>query len=259
MSIDCLRAREELWPPERPRLHESDVEEARAHVDTCRSCRLYFEQDRALLDLYSRMRHEPAPREVREGVFDALARARLVREQKEVQRKDPVRGRRAMIVGAAALAASLALFAPAAFDRPEAASVDDPGLFAEDYLRRAVREDHIVSSDPREVSRFVQRELGVNLDPLQLAGLELESAEVCLIRGRRGAMIVYKSPDGPVSHYLIPFEGAGTRAPAVAAYGDGGQTDPMPVVTWSTPQLEQALVGEIEEEELLRIASLAAS
>ena len=258
-SMDCLSAREELWPPERLRLHESEVEAARAHVDSCRSCRLYFEQDRALLDLYARVRSSPAPRELRESVFDALAHARLEREQSALDRGAKLRRRRGMMAGAAALAASLAVLAVGMPDRAEAPSVDDPGLFAEDYLRRAVREDHIVTSDPHEVSRFVQRELGMNLAPLQLAGLELESAEVCLIRGRRGAMIVYKSADGPVSHYLIPFEGAGTRDPAIADYGDAAAPAPMPVVTWSTPHLEQALVGEIEAEELLRIAAVAAS
>lgn len=258
MTMDCMQAREELWPPERPRLCESDVAVAQEHIDGCRACQLYFEQDRALLDTYARMREEPAPREVREGVFDALARARLVREEAAARKRGRLRSGGLALALATAAAASVVLFVGSPAGELGSESVDDPGLFAEDYLRRAVREDHIETSDPREVARFVQRELGMNLAPLELAGLELESAEVCLIMGRRGAMIVYKSPNGPVSHYLIPYDGAGSRDPAVADYGGGPETDQMPVVTWATPQLEQALVGEIEADELLRIASLAA-
>lgn len=33
----------------------------------------------------------------------------------------------------------------------------------------------------------------------------------------------------------------------------------MPLVTWSTPELEQALVGEVGSDELLRIAALGAT
>ncbi len=254
--MDCLRAREELWPPERPKLCEADVERAQAHVEACEECKLYFTQDRALLDAYDRVRQVRAPRQVREEVFDALARARL---EHEAENRSRTLNRKGAIAVGAALAASVTLFAVSTFAAGDAAPPDDPGFFAEDYLRRAVGQDMIVSSDPQEVRRFLQRELGRSLGPIQRAGLEVERAEICLINGRRGALIVYQSAGGSISHYLVPFDGMKARAPSVADYHSGPEGHRMPLVTWATPELEQALVGEIQPEELLRIAALAAT
>ena len=124
----------------------------------------------------------------------------------------------------------------------------------EDYLRRAVGQDHITTSDPDEIARFLARELGIQLLPMQVPGLELEGAEICLLEGRRGAMIVYKQHGAAISHYVVPREGAQPREPALSM-DCCEQTSGMPVVTWATRQLEQALVGEISPEQLLRLAS----
>ena len=132
-----------------------------------------------------------------------------------------------------AIAASSAVIILAELRPTTPASVDDPAMFVEDYLRRAVGQDHIVTDDPNEVRRFLQRELGMQLQPLQFAGLELERVEICLLDGRRGAMIVYRKDGAEVSHYLVPREGTEQRAPALS---EGGGS--VPVVTWSTTRLE---------------------
>ena len=126
-------------------------------------------------------------------------------------------------------------------------------MFFEDYLRRAVGQDHIVTSDPDEIGRFLARELGMQLRPIRLEGLELQGAEICLLEGRRGAMIIYKKNGASISHYLVPREGAQPREPALSM-DCCGSTSETPVVTWSTRQLEQALVGEISPEQLLSLA-----
>ena len=59
--MDCTEARAGLWPPEQPRLVGDEVAAARLHVEGCDDCREYFEQDRALLDWYDRVRRHPAP------------------------------------------------------------------------------------------------------------------------------------------------------------------------------------------------------
>ncbi len=71
-------------------------------------------------------------------------------------------------------------------------------------------------------------------------------------------MIVYKIRGSTVSHYLVPKEDTRARPPALSDY----RVDPvgsMPVVTWSTPRVEQALVGEIDPDELLQLAGLGAA
>ncbi len=266
--VDCLKARAGLWPPERPRLVGDEVAAARKHVRDCRECDEYFAQDRALLDLYDRARRAPAPLTVRERVFDALARARWETQGDEhTQRSNPqlrstaeaVR-HRLLRFGALpmAMAAVLALVLVGDFGPTRDGAEYDPDMFVEDYLRRAVGQDHIETSDPAEVVRFLQRELGLRIEPLRSAGLDLQRAEICLLEGRRGAMIVYKQNGTEVAHYLIPREDAEARVPALSGRTQLDPSD-MPVVTWATPRVEQALVGELDSERLLQIAGQGSS
>lgn len=254
--MDCSKARAGLWPPEQPRLVGEEVAEARLHVEECADCIEYFEQDRALLDLYDRVRGHSAPRHVRERVFDALSRARWAGAASA--RSDRMTWlRRAAWPAAVAAVLVVALFVEL---RPTApATVDDTAMFVEDYLRRAVGQDHIETNDPTEVRRFLQRELGMQLQPLRFAGMSISRAEICLLEGRRGAMIVYKKDGAEVSHYLVPRDGAEHRPPTLSAYPGGTSEMDMPVVTWSTPRVEQALVGEVDSSQLLEIAMLGSS
>ena len=257
--MDCREAREGLWPPERPRLVGDDIAAARRHVDDCGECRDYFEQDRALLEFYDRIRDQPAPLEVRESVFEALSRARW----RDADHSGAAAAKSSTLwrLGAWPVALTAALLVVFMVEmRPKtAAPADDPTVFVEDYLRRAVGQDHIETSDPAEVRRFLQRELGMQLQPLAFAGLALERAEICLLEGRRGAMIVYKKDGAEISHYLIPRDGTGPRTPSVSAYSSGTAGGEMPVVTWSTPRVEQALVGELTSEQLLDMARRGSS
>lgn len=145
-----------------------------------------------------------------------------------------------------------------AVDGRAALPSDAPGMFVEDYLRRAVGQDHIRTSDPEEVAQFLQRELGLLLQPLAMRGLLLQGAEICLLDGRRGAMIVYRKGERTVSHYVVPRKGTPPRAPALTST-ESSRTGPSTpaVVTWSTANVEQALVGGTSPEELLALARSA--
>ena len=192
-SVNCSQARHALWPPEKPRLAGAEVLEARQHVRECSACDEYFAQDRRLLEAYDRASQQRAPKILRERVFDALARERSRSLVEEVETR---RVTRRWVLAAAASVVGLFAGGVAVSLQNAPDALDDGGLFAEDYLRRAVAEQRISSSDPGEVSRFLTRELGRAIQPLQLAGLRLTSAEVCLIEGRRGAMIRYSRTGG---------------------------------------------------------------
>lgn len=246
-----------MWPPERPRLASRDVMRAREHIAECAACREYFEQDRRLLDAYDRIRRDKAPRRVRERVFDVLARERA---------GSPVASEAHATTGwkpwapklAAAAVAVVALGTTAILTNPGAEVVSGDAMFVEDYVRRAVGADHIETSDAGEVKRFLTRELGIPLSPLSHAELELERAEICLLEGRRGAMIVYKRQGEVISHYVVPRARGDERAPAVGESlhaGDGGPS----VITWASASLEQALVSDVPSRELMELARTAAT
>ena len=249
-GMDCSEARHALWPPERPRLAEADVLEARQHVQGCLACESYFAQDRALLDAYARASQERAPQIIRERVFDALARERSRGLGPAPAPHAPRRWVLAASVSVISLlAGGLAMSFQNGPDTP-----NDGGLFAQDYLRRAVEGEKIVSSDVSEVTRFLTRELGRSIRPLEFPGLHLTSAEICFIEGRRGAMIQYVENGREISHYVIPREGTRTRDPEPASeWGSNGVVGPA-LITWASPEVEQALVGEVSRDHLMELA-----
>jgi len=270
--MDCTEARYALWPPERPRLAGTAVLKARQHVEACQACQGYFDQDRRLLDVYDRIGRERAPRVVRERVFDSLARERArslgVPDAVEngstagpsadvVGSQSPLLwsiGRRRWVLAAVSSMAALFVVAIGGVLLERPAPQEEAGLFVEDYLRRAVGEDRIITSDANEISRFLTRELGLSVTPMQVAGLRLAGAEICLLDGRRGAMISYVDNGREISHYVVPKSGVTQRAPALSSQlVSSGAAGPS-VITWATPQIEHALVGEVAPDRLMELA-----
>ncbi|MDX1647291.1 MAG: hypothetical protein R3304_09105 [Longimicrobiales bacterium] len=260
--MGCDEARRILWPLEELRIVGPEVADARAHVRSCPECEAYFAQDRALLDLYAKARSVSAPMSLRLRVFDDLAQSRRSPPSGPTRpppgptnppsRWETVRRlTRRYGPWPAAMAALLALvLIGKVHDRGMDAGASD--VFVEDYLRRAVGQEFIVSRDPGEVRRFLERELGLRVEPLALDGFSIVRAEICLLEGKRGAMIVYEGADGRVSHYVVPREDTKARPPTITT---GSLGDPMPVVTWSTVRVEQALVGELAPQRLLALAT----
>ena len=255
--VDCVQARSGLWPPERPRLDGQAELAAREHVRRCPACVHYFAQDRRLLEALDELRARRAPRHVREKILDTLARERTgdsaSRPLPTPARQRRPFGRRTALalfsgVGAvAAVAWGLAGTARATPGVPGAA-------LAEDYVRRAVAEQHLVTENPREVAQFLMRELGIQAGPLPRSELHIEGVEICLIDGRRGALIVYRLEGRRVSHYLIPRALGPDRDPALAHSDPTGGVATIPVLAWASGAVEHALVGEFPVETLLRLA-----
>lgn len=255
--MDCQTARDTLWPPERPRLVVEDVAAARRHVDTCEACRDYFRQDRHLLAAYRRLGEQRAPASVRERVFTALARER---DGGRGQGRRPWRPGRA--TGWAWGAAAAAVFATVLLMSGGGSASEEapPEAFIEDYMRRAVAEDRIDSSDPAAVSHFLTRELGMALKPLMIEGYRLAGAETCLLGGQRGAMVIYERAGETLSHYLLPVPRSSDRDPRLSS-GESALSPAVTgpaVVTWVSGSLEHALVGAVDPQKLLTIARASA-
>jgi len=120
-----------------------------------------------------------------------------------------------------------------------------------------VGEDYLDTSDPRDVSLFLQRELGLVLSPLQADGLALERVEICLLDGTLGAMIRYRIHGETVSHYIVPTDAAREKAPVVELERAGKSGETLPVVTWAASDVKQALVGAVSPDVLLALARSA--
>jgi hypothetical protein len=266
--MNCARARAILWPSDRPQLAGDDVVEARRHVEGCPSCERALTYDTGLLAAFARLRGETLPVAVRERVYDAVARARAHRSGAVTERSREHRRRRYQLLGAGFAAAVVVAVAAAAALRDahtpvgvgvKGADVREADAFIDDYVRRAVREEHITTADVSLVARFLARELGMFVELVDMDGFEIEGAEVCLLDGHRGALVVYKRDAQILSYYVLPRRGGNPMAPVVrtasSPAGEAGAT----VVTWATAQAEYALVGPLSARELLDAARGAVS
>jgi anti-sigma factor RsiW len=263
----CERARDILCPPERPQLAGDDVVAAQRHVERCESCRDYMAQDAAWLALLRRVRRVEAPADVRERVFHTLARERTIAESGPTPRRS--RNGRFVLAMAAVLALAVGslmglnlMLQPRGGPLPLAERQLEAG-FVEDFLRRAVQAEHIETSDPSEVARFLARELGVSgTVPVPASSFELTGAEICIVEGVRGAVVLYKRDGEVLYHYLVP--GSGGRRAGPSTFPDrppapSSQPGFPAVVTWASHGMEQALVADVSQEELLRMAGDLAS
>jgi hypothetical protein len=241
--MNCASAREVLWPPERPHLAHAAVVDARRHVESCRACQEYLRWDEALLALHGRSAVEPPPA-LRERVFDRLAAWRA--GARAAQDAHSTRTARLKRHSAAVFAVAVAVIA-GLLVLPRHGR-EQPTIFVDDYLRRAVSEDRITTSDPEVVARFLTRELGRPARPLDVAGLSVLSAEICLLGGVRGAMIQYERNGQVISHYLMPRASTRTSEPA-ARPANGGPA----VVTWLASAFEQALIADLPPDSLLAL------
>lgn len=240
--MNCSTARAILARPGNLRIVDEETANAHEHAGACEACRTYLAQGDEVVGTYAREGVAPVPRELQERIVRAVER----------RRRGELVGR---TVRAAAWPAAILVFVAAMvwLQLDESRSANPPDIYVEDYMRRAVGQDHIETTDPAEVTSFLQRELGLRLEPLAAQALTLQRAEICLLEGRRGAMIVYKHDGAIVSHYLLPRDEVRPRLPEISPR-EGSPQD-MPVVTWAADQVEQALVGEVDPELLLALAS----
>lgn len=244
--MDCATAREIVWPPERPQLVEGDVLAARRHLESCPKCQAFLRTDEALMRLHTQAAVEP-PSTLRERVFERLAawRTRRTAAGNDHESRRRRSKRIAVAAGLAILAAaSIAL----ATSQTEEVEPRQPAIFVEDYIRRAVSEDRITTSDPEAVARFLARELGRPARPMTSPALVVVSAEICLLDGIRGAMIQYEHDGRIISHYLIPRPSSRAR-PATKARAEGPA-----LITWAAAAYEQALLADLPPDSLLSLA-----
>jgi len=266
--VTCEEAREALWPSERLRLASPTVLRARANLKECPGCTEYFSQDAALLTAYDRLRQIRTPRPVRERVFDVLARERMGVQDSAATAAGTVDSGMGQRLGwwtgasAAAVAIVAVVVGSVGMEGPGTGSPPETsGAIVEDYLRRAVSADHVETNDPLEIQRFLAREIGLPMAGLRHPDLIPFRAEVCLLEGKRGAMIQYRTEGEVVSHYVIPREGARPEDPRIVRMAENGGPDAggPAVVTWARNGVQEALIGDLDAGALLALVDGAGS
>jgi hypothetical protein len=247
VTISCGRARRVLWPDAGPRAVTPETELAERHVAECAECRLFLEEMSRIGRLTHELASRPqAPREVRDRLFKAVARARTGSSGLGWQRLSRWVG----------LAAVLALLAGGAlvWGTRVAAPPDRFTGLAEDHMR-ATRGDGLVSSDSAAVSRWLAQRLAFAMEVPALPGLRIRGARLCIMDGRRGGVVEYMSQGRSISYFVVPDLDIERRSAPTADVQSAVRAG-YRVVTWREPGLVHALVGDLPEATLVGLARL---
>lgn len=269
--MSCERARDLLWPPEKPRAADEAVVAARQHVEECPSCREFLDADRRWTERLHSVELPPAPPELRERIYETLAferaranpelRAELAGGRSGV--RAPWRASTGVTVSAAVVLIGGGLLlaggpqrAPAPMGPESFQPVPVGAGFVEDFVRRAVQQERIVSSDPAAINRFLVRELGMPFRPHDFEGFRLVGAEICIVDAKRGVVILYERDGQTLYHYVLRVQQAETRPPLPSQVVPAewpGRSGPS-VIVWSSGSVQEALVGDLPEGRLLAFA-----
>lgn len=250
---DCDEVQELLWPMDRPREYVEGEEKARSHLEACPACQAFFRRDAEITEALRRQGLQAhAPKDLRERVFDALARERALRPGPRTRRSTPVWLSRLLPVGAAAalgLALGIGTMGTRGDEAPTRIGAAD-GAYVQDFLSRAVEVDVVEFPEPEAVTAFFMRELGVRVEPVAFEAGRMSRVMICLIEGERAAMVEYEMGSRTVAHYLLPVGAEVANRSDVRSGSEAG----VQVVSWSDDRFEHALVSDLPADDLTELA-----
>jgi anti-sigma factor RsiW len=250
VTISCGRARRLLWPDAGPRPLTTDIEAAEQHVAACDECRLFLEEMRRLARLTHDLAPRPqAPREVRDRLFKAVARARTGTSGSSTS------GTRRW--AAFALVGMLLVGVAVEWERRTDLRPDPIAGLVDDHMR-ATRGDGLVSSDSILVSRWLAERLPFAMDVPDLPSLTLQGARLCLRDGQRGGVVEYSVDGRSVSYFVVP-DWHSPATPLVAGELHRAKREGYHIVSWREPGLVHALVGDLPQGWLVELARLCMS
>lgn len=109
----------------------------------------------------------------------------------------------------------------------------------------------MLAPDVQAVSSFFMRELGVPIAPVSLASAPVSRAMICLIDGKRAALVEYEVEGFTLAHYRVPrVSGSRTRASASGMSEENG----VCVYRWVDERFQHALVSDMPEDRFLAVA-----
>ena len=246
--MDCGKARRLLWPTGGPRELTPALEAAQQHLETCPACQT-FEADmwRLVAQIGDHAPRETAPLEVRERLFGAVAAARVASGTART------RSRWHALAAAAVVLVLIGLGTTDWLDH-RTGPPDALAALADDHMR-AIGGDRLLSSDTAAVAEWLRARLPFAVHVPVMPDLQLRGARLCLMDGRRGAVVEYRTATGePLSYYVVPApEG---RPVTVGADIRRASRGGYHVVGWTEPGLLHALVANLPESRLLELARL---
>ncbi len=252
--MDCRIARRILREAGPPAEASTEAAEALRHGADCGECRAWAERERAWREaLRDRLPAIEVPLPVKERLFGALSEARVGTSA----RRQRVRWTAALVLTGSLSAAlgGLWWWREAHRDGLLAAAL------AEDHLLYAAQPApaEFPSDDPGAVARWFAGRVDFAVPPPALPGAQLLGGRLCTLADRRAALWLYSLGDRRVSLFQMPAQGLPLGSFRPMTRGGRrylcGHRKGVSVLAWTGRDLLFALVSDLPEDELLRLAS----
>ena len=243
--MPCGRARRLLWPDGGPRAATEDIVAAREHASRCPLCRQFLEEMRRLSDRIRQAVPRPeAPVDVRDRLFKAIARARIDGREGAATRR---RRLWSALAAAGLLAGGTWLAVSAVSERTP--GPDPLGAIAQDHLR-SQRHPGLASADSLEVARWLGERVPFPVAIPLFPDGRVTGARLLLANGQSGAVVDYLIGGRPLSYYILPAAGGGSRSENIRVTSRAGYR----IAVWEDGGLTHALVAELPGRKLVELA-----
>jgi anti-sigma factor RsiW len=246
VTMNCGRARRLLWPDAGPRETTAEVVAAGDHVAGCEGCSRFLEDMRRMADSIRRDAPRPtAPAEVRDRLFQAIARARTA--SGEPARRSRLR-QMAIAGSAALLVLGLSLLAYLGLGDRSPYRSDTLGSIVEDQLRTR-QGAGLASSDSLRVTEWLAERLPFAVQIPIFPEARLAGARLLLTGRQSGAVVEYRIHGRELTYYVVPGAGPGVHQEIRLVSRNGYR-----VASWHDAGMTHALVGFLPGAKLVELA-----
>jgi anti-sigma factor RsiW len=244
--MNCGRARRLLWPDAGPREATAEILAAREHAAGCEGCTGFLADMQGMAEAIRRQGPRPtAPAEVRNRVFQAIARARTT----AVSPFPRTRFRQMVFAGVAALlVAGVGLLSYMGLRGGSSDRNDALGSIVEDRLR-SQKGAGLASADSAQVTQWLAERLPFAVEIPIFPEARLTGARVLVDSRRSGAVVEYTVEGRTLSYYVLPGDAAGLPGEIRLASTNGYR-----VASWHDSGLTHALVAALPGPRLIELA-----
>lgn len=248
MDVRCEQALERLWPLTEPGgIDSPELAAARDHLQRCSDCQAFFRRDatlgRRLRDLRTARTIE-LPEACRAALrMQLMGDADATDSDPDVKSIRSIRSQRWRAWSAAA--AAIALLAGGLMISRSIETPLSDEAFTADFMLAGLPAIESGDLTPTQVMAFYAEQFGDRMDPARMLDARVTRVAVCIVGGRRGAMVEYELGGERLVYYQIPV-GNGRAASDLRI----GREDGLNVARWGDDRSEHVLVSALPIENL---------
>ena len=255
--MTCGNVRKILYLADRLEAASPSRLEADAHLHGCPDCQAFFADEEALKEfLRGRSPRQPVPAHLRENILEQISEdeASPLLSNRRTRRKR-ARGALAAVAAGVCLVVGIIGYTALTHDRQEQFVA---GLI-EDHLRFRPGASEISSSRFEQVEAWFAGKVDFAVQAPRFEQSELLGGRLCYLDGKKGAWLFYRKQGALLSFFI--FDGTDIAVAHLRRRASGEQKFGLGVakgqrfILWKDQGLVYALVSDLPEDDLVRLAS----